>query len=98
MALLRFSPDEFLQLGLQLAGFKPSRVESTGPSTNGDRFKDAYYACPTSVNDIFLAIQSPALGERRISNPCPHDLLLAFFFLKKYSTKYSLAAFIDTMP
>ena len=64
--------------------------------TNLERFKDSYYATPKTLHDIFIDIQSPDLGEKRIKNPNSGDFLLAMRFLKKYPTKYDLSAISDT--
>lgn len=96
MVLLRFSRAEFLYLGLELAGFSIRNVEGNTASTNNLRFQDFFYACPKTVEDIFVDIQGPDLGESSISKPNPTYLLLALFHLKKYGTKYNLAALIDS--
>ena len=44
---------------------------------------------------MFVDIQSPTLGEARISKPKPQRLLLALHYLKKHPTKIGLASFLD---
>ena len=61
-----------------------------------DSIKDAFYAFPKTVHDIFMDIQSPDLGDKRIKNPKATHLLLALRFLKKYPTKFDLAGIGDS--
>ncbi|CAJ1944984.1 unnamed protein product [Cylindrotheca closterium] len=88
------SEEVFFHLGgLAHCLHAPSRISSTCKETNEKRFKDAYFATAKSVHDIFLGIQHPDLGRKRIKNPKPTHLLLALRFLKQYPTKETLAGF-----
>jgi DDE superfamily endonuclease len=94
MAFAPLSNVEFLVLGLKMCGFSSKRIESTCDLTSIERFQDSFYACPQTVQDLFRDIQNPALaGSKTISRPNPCHLLLALRLLKKYPSKYDLAAF-----
>ena len=45
---------------------------------------------------MFEAIQNPELGECRIEEPQPRELLAALHFFLKYPTKIAQAAFLGT--
>ena len=90
------SEKDFFNLGLIKAGHSFKKIQRTCMETNLKRFKDSYYATPKTLHDIFIDIQSPDLGEKRIKNPNSGDFLLAMRFLKKYPTKYDLSAISDT--
>eukprot|EP00980_Cylindrotheca_fusiformis_P021825 scaffold8664_cov53-Cylindrotheca_fusiformis.AAC.2 len=90
--VVRLTTESFFKLGL-LQCYDEKRINSTCHATNENRFKDSYYACPETVHQIFVAIQSPHLGDKRISSPIPSHLLGAFRFLKKYPTAHDLAGF-----
>jgi hypothetical protein len=96
MVLLHLTLEELFFLGLKLAGFSVSTVERTGDGTSTERFKDKYYACPRTVEQLLADIQDPGLGEAQIENPKPRHLLLTLYYLKKYPTKHDLAAFLDS--
>jgi hypothetical protein len=85
-------------LGLKLfAGFSAQTIERTcAVTTNHERFKDGFNASPKTVEDILRDIQSPDLGDTRITNPKPSLLLPALHFFKKHPTKHGLAAFRDS--
>jgi hypothetical protein len=85
------SEKEFFILGLLHCHHSQEKIRKTCKQTSLDRFKDAYYACPPTVHDIFLDIQSRDLGKKRIKKPKASKLLLAMRFLKQYPTKHSLA-------
>lgn len=90
------SQEDFFHLGLLHCRHTEQRINRTCKETNETRFKDAYYASPATLHDIFLDIQSPDLGNKRIKNPRPTYLLQAFRFLKKYPTKHDLAGITST--
>ena len=83
--------DAFLKLGLVQNGWAHRTIDRTCSKTNEKRFKGVYYACPKSVEDIYVAIQSPDLGNKRISRPRPAHLLHALRFLKMYETQEQMA-------
>ena len=80
MVLLRFSNQEFLFLGLELAGFTSYTIQRNGKKMNRERFKDSFYASPQTAENIFTDIQDEDLGESRISKPDPMYLLLALLY------------------
>jgi hypothetical protein len=94
MILQQLPENAFFRLGL-LQCHAERRVNNTCClRTNQKSFKDSYYyACPKTVHGIFIAIQNPNLGDKRIVNPRPTCLLLASWFLKKYPTTHDLAGF-----
>ena len=59
-------------------------------------FKDSFYASAATVKEIFRDIQHPDLGAARIEKPNPADLLAAFYFLKKYPTKFDQAKYVGS--
>ena len=86
-----FSEAEFESLALQLAGFSNETIEKSSKATNANRFKDFCYAGGSTLNSIFEDIQHPNLGENRVKNPSPVDLIHALYFLKKYPTAHEFA-------
>jgi hypothetical protein len=91
MAILRFSDTEFLILAQNLAGRSEATVHRTKGYIQEDRVKDFAYACPKTIEQLFLDIQDPTLGDACIKKPKPNDLIWALHFLKKYPTAKDLA-------
>ena len=83
----RITAQHMMKLGLGLLGFPDRMVESSGLDVNNERFRDGYHAPPNVVVVVFNDMV--ALYEEVDASA----LLMAFFYLKKYPTKYSLAAF-----
>lgn len=79
--------DHFLQLGLKLLGFPDGMVQRSGINLNTERFRDGYHSAPNVVSVVFSDL------SERYGRVDPSALLMAFFYLKKYPTKHSLAAF-----
>ena len=48
------------------------------------------------MHDIFIDIQNPDLGNKRIKDPRPTHLLSALRFLKKYPTKKDMSGIQDS--
>jgi hypothetical protein len=58
MAILRFSKQAFLLLGLKLASnWSGATIEGTCYNTNKERSKDFYYASPRTIRDLFWEVQ-----------------------------------------
>ena len=88
------SPEAIFKLGLIQCHHSKAQIDRTCYKTNLHRFKGAYYACPTVVFQIWRDIQDEELvGEKRIKNPKPNQVLLALRFLKQYPTKETIAGF-----
>ena len=93
---MRFQVDEdtFFKMGLLQCNHPLFRINGTCKATNMARFKDAYYACPKTVYDVFCDIQKEEMvGIKRIKKPKLMYTLLAFRFLKKYPTAHELAGY-----
>ena len=86
---LAFSQDDFLKLGLTHLGFSERTINNTCNMTNVDRFRDGFYADPTTCQAIFYDIQESGARAN------PKHLLLALYYLKRYPSKHGLAAFLD---
>ena len=72
MALLRFSKEDFMLLGLQLCGFSVETIARNCYATNLDRFKGKYYVTPTVASKLFEDIQDESAA--RINKPSPKYL------------------------
>ena len=93
--IIHFTNEEFILLGLQLAGFSVTRIGSTGAATNNERFKSFFGISATTCSILFEDFQTTDVDDAKIKNPVPKKLLTALIYLKEYRTKYSLAAFAD---
>lgn len=89
-----FRSEDFLTLGLTIAGFTRGRVERTSETKNLNRFRDFYYADPATCENLFQALGTTDILAARIEKPKPCYLLLALNYLKQYKTKFSLAGFL----
>ena len=96
MVLLKFSAEEFLILGLKLAGHDPQRTARTCYNTNLERFVSCYFASPIVCEKIFEDLQTTTIEGAKATDPKPRKLLLALYFLKKYPGKCGLEAFNDS--
>jgi hypothetical protein len=95
MAILKFSKNDFVQLGLQLASnWSNAAIERCSYTTNKGRMNDFYFASPRTLKEIFRDIQHPDLGKFQIKKPSPREFLAAFYFLKKYPTKIDQAGYL----
>jgi DNA polymerase III alpha subunit len=92
--VLRFSKNEFAELGLKVgSNWSHQTIEKSSYKMN--RLKDFYFASPRTMREMFRDIQHADLGKFQINNPTPRDFLAAFYFLKKYPTKISQAAYLE---
>ena len=94
MVLIRLSKEEFMLLGLQMMGFSIGTIKNNCYATNLERFKDQYYATPSTCEKLLVDIQSDE-NTANIKKPIPRYLLLTLFYLKKYPTKGQMAGFLD---
>jgi hypothetical protein len=95
MAIIRFSSEEFFELGVRFSGrWSEETLEKTCNATKEERLTDHLYASSKTITEIYRDIQSPDLGEFQIKKPDPVDFLAAFHFLKKHPTKSRQAGFI----
>ena len=76
MALLSFSKDDFLIMGLELKVIAP-RIDRNKRETNVVGFQDFYYATPKACEELFRDIQDEDLGDATIKRPNPEYLILA---------------------
>lgn len=95
MAIICYTHADFLLKGLELAGFSEQSIKRNKAATNLFRYVDKYYATPQVSATIFRDIQMDDIGENKIENARPEYLLLAFYYLKKYPTKYEMAGYLD---
>ena len=84
---IKLSIEEWLHLGLELAGHEAFRIQRTCLDTNLKRFKSHFFANPSAVAAIFNDIQATT------PNAKPSDLLNALRYLKEYPKKAGVAAF-----
>ena len=87
LTMIKLTEDEWLLLGLELAGHEAFRVHRTCQKTNQERFTSHYFANVKTVVALFDEIQSTT------KNAKPSHLLLALYYLKEYPTKAGAAAF-----
>ena len=96
MVLLNFTEEEFLHLGLKLAGWTQNRLDRNSDSNKIMHFKNKYYASPTTCSDIFLDIQTETMvGESKITKANPTYFLLSLYYLKKGPNKLDMADYIN---
>lgn len=85
----RITAEQFMALGLELAGYKRWRKYKV--KTNIERFRAHFGALPKSCENIWFDLQMSANPECRIdSDADPKHLLLAFNFLWEYPTQKKL--------
>ena len=84
MVLLTFKPDDFLLMGLTLAGFQQTTIEKSCYATNLARFTSRYYLEPTTVALLFGELQTTEIPEAKLDKADPKYLLLALNYLKDY--------------
>ena len=87
MVLLAFSEEDFLNLGLKLAGNCDRTIERTCYKTKLARFEAKYYACPATCCAILWDLQTTDVADAQVDNPNPRHLLIALNFLKEYPTE-----------
>ena len=89
MAVVQFTADKFMALGLELAGYKKWMRYKEKP--NIQRFKSQFGALPKSCESIWHDLQTSTDAEHRIASDAdPKHLLLAFRWLYKYPTETDL--------
>lgn len=88
---LTYSATSFLETGLKLKYANAAQFENSNDATNLGRFKDFYYACPQTCEQLFIAIQGVEIDGKLLKNPRPDRLLQALYYLKKYPTTKELS-------
>ena len=79
--MIRFSKVQFLFLGLTLcSNWSGAFIRRSSVEIRKERYQDAYYTNAKTTRDLFEEIQNPELGECRIEEPQPHELLAALHF------------------
>ena len=78
---LTFSRQEFLHLGLILAGFTERTIERTNEKTNLERFRGRFYANPETCHGIFNDLQRPDIEDSYTRKPNPKCVLLALNYV-----------------
>ena len=53
---MAFTSDDFLRFGLKWVGFSNGTIERTCDETNLSRFRDHYYADPSTIAKIYVDI------------------------------------------
>ena len=86
-----FNDDEFLKLGLQMAGHCERTINRSKAATNLSRFTAKYCAGPDACADTFLDIQTTMIEEAQVDNPNQRHLLIALNWLKEYPVEENLA-------
>jgi hypothetical protein len=87
--VVRVSAEEFMAIGLELAGYK--RWQSYKEKANIQRFKAHYGAVPKSCENIWVDLQVTTDEECRIEGDAsPRLLLLGLRFLWVYPTEKHL--------
>ena len=89
--LLHFTGEEFLQLGLELAGYNQIRQTSTSTKMNTRRFMANYGTLPEACSALFDDFQTTTLNEARIKKPNPMYLLMTLKWLKLYQVEEAIA-------
>ena len=93
--IIHFSKKEFLHLGVSLgSSWGIDQIDRMTEKRRRRYFNDSFFADAKTVKEIFRDIQHPDMGDKRIANPSPVDLLAALYFLKKYPTKFTLAKYM----
>ena len=85
---------EFLQKGLELAGFSRRRQQRVCRATNLRRFKDHFGSLPVVYAQIWEDLQTTDIPEARIDarKDCVDSFLMAIHFLKCYPKEGERAA------
>jgi hypothetical protein len=78
MEVFCFSDAEFLILTQNLAGRSEATVHRTKGYIQEDRVQDFAYACPKTIEQLFLDIQDPLLGDACIKNARTPSLTTSF--------------------
>mmetsp|Transcript_20787 Transcript_20787/g.31303 ORF Transcript_20787/g.31303 Transcript_20787/m.31303 type:complete len:121 (+) Transcript_20787:37-399(+) len=88
---LTFNRQEFLHLGLIIAGFTETTIERINEKTNLERFRGRFYANPETCQDILNGLQRPDIEDSYTKKPNPKYVLLALNYMKEYPKQGTLA-------
>jgi hypothetical protein len=89
--VLQPSADNFLQLGLQLAGFNQGCRQSTCADTNRHRFTSNFEVSPKTCMEIFLHFQTTHIDAAHVNKPKPVYMMMAIHWLSTYKTEEQIA-------
>jgi hypothetical protein len=89
--VLHLSADDFLQLGLQLAGFDQQCNLCTCAATNLCWFKSNFEVSPKTCAEVFKDFQTTHIDAARLNKPNPAYLMMAMHWLATYKTKEQIA-------
>jgi hypothetical protein len=95
MALRQLSAAEFLELGLDIAGYTERRTERTCYGTSIRRFHGHYGVSPETCAALFVDFQTTAIPAGRINKPDPFYMMLGLDWLKTYKTEEQMTAAFD---
>jgi hypothetical protein len=92
-----FSPDEIMQEGLRVAGFRQQRIANAGIITNIARFKAFYGSSPAETAILWEELQTTKIDNARLqkNEKDIHYLLMALHFLFTYPTKHRAEGMFD---
>lgn len=88
MALIRFTPVEMFELGLESIGFKGRQMCK---NTATCRFRTSFGVDPKTCADIFKDLQVTDYTAARIKKPDPIYFLMALDWLKTYKEENEMA-------
>ena len=89
--LLYYKENDFLKLGLTIAGYTPRSIARTLTAANRQRFEAKFYACPETCRDIFWDLQVTDLDDAGVDKPNPTHLLMTLNYLKEYPIQKNFA-------
>jgi hypothetical protein len=89
--VLLFSAADFLELGLDLAGFDQHRRQRTCMATNLRRFRAHFGAGPEAFSAVFSDLQTTDIDGARIVKPNPVHFLMTMTWLCTYKVEEELA-------
>lgn len=87
--------DDFLRIGLALAGFDVARQQRVGPETNCRRYQSHYGSSPLVCAVMWADLIATDIEEARVV-PVPGTLekfFLCLYFLQTYATEEKLSGF-----
>jgi len=90
--LLHITPEQFLLLGLELAGFGPNRLVRMTPKSKLSRFLGFYGTWPEVLTVIFDDLQTTDIDKAAIEGPSSKDFLITFHWLACYNTETVMSA------
>jgi hypothetical protein len=80
--MLEHDADTILSLGLISAGCV--RVQERSEASKKQTFRKLYGLQPESISEVFIAIQTNAVGIARIQNPNTTMFFLTLYWLRSY--------------